>query len=142
MAKVIELEIFVHLNLNYSHRLESMPQLAISTFNADMTGSEHFSEYVMIEKKTISVLVPSHAEIANVAAESLEKELSAMRARHHQEQQQIIDKIASYRLLAAPNDGELVDDADLRDVSRSLFNKARANDVSEADYTDMDDIPF
>lgn len=91
-------------------------------------------QYVFICEREISFGLPD--DVTDQAAEAMEDMLSAIRAKHYAEQQKVIDSIAKLRQLAAPKEGELVDDRDLRGKS------VRIADSEEADDATFDDFPF
>lgn len=141
MSKEIKIDTYVHVNVNYIDSMHTRPELAFHHFSADMSQNPYFKgEYVFIEKKTITVTVPETHEIAGQIAENLELALSEMRAKHHREQQEMIDKIAGYRMLGAPKQGEVLQDSDLRaPAAPSKFHDAdQAEEVKSDDF----DLPF
>lgn len=91
-------------------------------------------KYVFICEREISFGLPD--DVTDQAAEAMEEMLSEIRAKHYAEQQKVIDSIAKLRQLAAPKEGELVDDRDLRG------NSVRIADSEEADDATFDDFPF
>lgn len=90
--------------------------------------------YVFICEREISFGLPD--DVTDQAAEAMEDMLSAIRAKHFAEQQKVIDSIAKLRQLAAPKEGELVDDRDLRG------ERIRIADSEGADDATFDDFPF
>lgn len=100
--------------------------------------------FVFLAEQEISYQLPDN--LSEVAVESLEVALSEMRAKHHKEQQEMIDRIAGLRQLAAPKEGELVDDRDLREgqrIHREMFDKNGTDEEAEdAQYSKIDDFPF
>ncbi|QDH45740.1 hypothetical protein AAM37_gp69 [Pantoea phage vB_PagM_AAM37] len=91
-------------------------------------------KYVFICEREISFGLPD--DVTDMAAEAMEDMLSAIRAKHYAEQQKVIDSIAKLRRLAAPKEGDLVDDRDLRG------ERIRIADSDEADDATFDDFPF
>lgn len=91
-------------------------------------------KYVFICEREISFGLPD--DVTDMAAEAMEEMLSGIRAKHFAEQQKVIDSIAKLRQLAAPKEGELVDDRDLRG------ERVRIADSDEADDATFDDFPF
>jgi len=90
-------------------------------------------DYLFVCEREISFDLPEDA--TGQAAEAMENKLSAIRAKHHAEQQKIIDSIAKLRQLAAPVEGELVDD-------RGLVERSTSINADEADDADFNDLPF
>lgn len=101
-------------------------------------------KYVFICEREISFGLPD--DVTDQAAEAMEDMLSEIRAKHFAEQQKVIDSIAKLRQLAAPKEGELVDDRDLREgqrIHREVFDKHGPDEEAEdAQYSKIDDFPF
>lgn len=93
------------------------------------------SKYAYVATHEIVVDIPDN--IGSIAADSLEVELEKMRAAHYKEEQNLINLISTMRLLAAPKEGDVVDDKDLRQAAPSKFHDA--DDADEGDFTD---VPF
>lgn len=79
----------------------------------------------------IEVDVPDN--ILEIVTEGLEQALQKMRAEHHQEEQELINRIADLRLLAAP-ESAVLDDRDLTGKQQSKFNDG---DAAEAEYNEI-----
>ncbi|AEX65735.1 hypothetical protein DIBBI_gp67 [Xanthomonas phage vB_XveM_DIBBI] len=134
-------KVFIFINLD---ALAKSGNVKSSTFVTDFDYRLYdkvSKEFAFLAEQEISYQLPDN--INEIAAESMESALVAMRAKHHAEQQAMIDRIAGLRQLAAPKEGELVDDRDLREgqrIHRNLFDKHGPDD--EADDATFDDFPF
>lgn len=90
-------------------------------------------QYVFICEREISFEIPD--DVASQAAEAMEVQLSEIRAKHYAEQQKIIDSIAKLRQLAAPVEGQLMDDT-------GLTERAKVIDSVAAEDAEFNDLPF
>ena len=95
-----------------------------------------WSEYENMRRTALShidieVDVPDN--ILEIATEGLEQALQKMRAEHHQAEQDLINRIAELRLLAAP-ESSVLDDRDLTDKQKPKFNDG---DAAEAEYNEI-----
>lgn len=95
-----------------------------------------WSEYENMRRTALShidieVDVPDN--ILEIATEGLEQALQKMRAEHHQEEQELINRIADLRLLAAPK-SVVLDDRDLTVKQQAKFNDG---DAAEAEYNEI-----
>lgn len=91
------------------------------------------ADYVFICEREISFGLPD--DVTDQAAEAMEAQLSKIRAKHHAEQQKVIDSIAKLRQLAAPIEGQLLDDT-------GLTVRAKVIDAEEADDAEFNDLPL
>lgn len=97
----------------------------------DLSSSK---KYIKVDEVTVFLALPD--DVTGIAADKLQDELEAMRARHHVEQQAIIDRIAGLRLLSAPAkevEGDLLDDSDL---------VKREKKIDDSEATDADWINY
>lgn len=86
---------------------------------------------VFISEHEVTVLIPDN--VAEISADKMVEALAKMRAEHHQKQQELIDTISSLRMLAAPKEGQIVDDTDLRQPKVSRFSDAAGAEVVHDD---------
>lgn len=112
------------------------PQNAISISELDYRSFETLAkDHVFVSEHEINVLLPDN--IAEISADKLVDALAKMRAEHHQAEQALIDTISSLRMLAAPKEGELVDDSDLVVIDPA---KKRLDDGAQD--AEFNEIPF
>ena len=95
-----------------------------------------WSEYSGMNRTALSsidieVEVPDN--ILEIATEGLEQALQKMRAEHHAAEQELINRIADLRLLAAPK-SVVLDDRDLTVKQQAKFNDG---DAAEAEYNEI-----
>lgn len=90
---------------------------------------------VFISEHEVTVLIPDN--VAELSADHMVEELAKMRAEHHKAEQALIDTISSLRMLAAPKEGDLVDDSDL--VVIDPAKKSRDDGAQDAEFLE---IPF
>lgn len=93
------------------------------------------NDYILVCERTVSFEASDN--IVGMAVEAMEQALSDTRAKHHAEQQAMIDSIARFRQLAAPVEGEVVDE-------RHLTQRATvcADDADDAEDAEFKDLPF
>lgn len=106
-----------------------------ATFVTDFDYRDYGSAgkgFVFLAESKISYTLPDN--VTEIAVSSMEDALAEMRAKHHAEQQAMIDRIAGLRQLAAPKEGEVLDDRDLRGK-----NCSTVKDAVDAEYSDVDE---
>lgn len=104
---------------------------------ASVDYSSFMDAYVKVKEVEIEFDLPEG--VIEMGVQSLEKQLSKMRAESFRKEQELVDAIAGLRFLAAPRDGDLMDDRDLV-MEREDKRGNRLGD--EADDAEFDEIPF
>lgn len=105
--------------------------LVSSTDYSSFDSMKH--EYLLVCQREISFQTADN--LVELSVDAMERSLVAKRAQHHREQQVIIDNIAKLRQLAAPVEGELIDD-------RGLVERSTSINADEADDAEFNDLPF
>lgn len=104
-------KVFAFVNMDYV-KCGTPPENSISISAIDYRCYESLAkDHVFVSEHEINIALPEN--IAEISADKLVDALAKMRAEHHQAEQALIDTISSLRMLAAPKEGDIVDDSDL-----------------------------
>ena len=127
---IITRKVFVFIALD-AVKGGSSPESAIITSPIDYRGFSMAKDYCFISEHQINITVPDN--INEMAADQLLGSLEVMRAEHHQKELKMMDTISSLRMLAAPKEGQVVDDTDLRQPKVSKFGDAADAEIVHDD---------
>lgn len=119
----------------YTADLAIEMSVTVSAYALHELSSEK-GQYVLIAERSIAFTLPKADDVNAMTVDALTDSLQEMRAEHQLKQQQLIDQIARFRQLAAPKEGEVVDD---RDLVQQAPVQGRADDAEDADFHH---IPF
>ncbi|QXG07694.1 hypothetical protein [Erwinia phage Snitter] len=123
---------YVLLNVKTLGETKDINQsIQVSTMDYSTFSKDH----VNIKEVAIDVELPEG--VVELGVQSLEQQLAEMRAESYRKEQEVINAIAGLRFLAAPRDGDLMDDRDLVKQDKQVI---RLDD--EADDAEFDEIPF
>lgn len=115
MSKVASRKVFVLLPVRSVDMLSQWEHTDVNQFiessvhvsSFDLSQSQS-GDYIKIAEREISFALPELSDAVEMCADSMELALQKMRAEHHQQQQDLIDRISKYRQLAAPQDVEVI----------------------------------